>query len=59
MGMRVFRHAGLLALAVVLTASGAPGAEADFRLVDAVTRQDWQAVRILLAEGVDADAPAG
>ena len=57
MGMRVFRHAGLLALAVVLTASGAPGAEADFRLVDAVTRQDWQAVRILLAEGVDADAP--
>ena len=57
MGMRVHQHAWLLALAVVVPAGGASGAEADRRLVEAATQQDWHAVRTLLAEGVDVNAP--
>lgn len=57
MEISVFRHARPLVIAVVLTAGGAHGGEADLRLVDAATQQDWQAVRVLLTEGVDVNAP--
>ena len=56
MGKRVARHAWLLALAVALPASGASAAAPDLRLVDAAIRQDWPAVRTLLAAGVEVNA---
>ena len=45
------------AAAFVLLAGEAPAVAADARLVDAVKRADHAAVRALIAESVDADAP--
>ena len=45
------------AAAFVLLAGEAPAVAADARLVDAVKRADRAAVRALIAESVDADAP--
>ena len=53
----VWRRCIGLAAGVALVAAASPAAAADARLVDAVKRADQSAVRALIAEPVDPDAP--
>ena len=57
MATTISRRSGFLTLSLCLIAGVAPGAGADLRLVDAAANQDLQAVRALLGEGVDVNAP--
>ena len=58
MGSTVHRLTAILILALLLSTSPATAATPDRRLVTAVTKQDTQTARALLAEGVDVNAPA-
>ena len=51
--------AGLVALPIFLAAAIASGAPADTRLLDAVSRQDKQAARTLIKQGVNVNVRAG
>ena len=58
MGSTVHRLTAILILALLLSTSPTTAATPDRRLVTAVTEQDTQTARALLAEGVDVNAPA-
>ena len=57
MGATIMKLASLWALSILTAGGVAQAAAPDLRLVDAAARHDAQAVRTLLQEGVDVNAP--
>ena len=58
-GVRVARVCGSVFLLVLMGVRGAAAAPPEALLADAAKGADWAAVRTLLAEGADVDAPQG